>query len=103
MNVNSERSWKKHTRSQGLARLPMALTIGSRNNPIIAVNTQLITNPRQLALRRGTQDLGGGNLKSLGKESWVEVMSKERKRERRTPTQDEQTNPNSKTPEESCR
>lgn len=49
---------------------------------MIAVNMQLITNPRQLALRRGTQDLGGGNLKSLGKEGCVEVMSKERKRER---------------------
>lgn len=48
---------------------------------MIAVNMQLITNPRQLALRRGTQDLGGGNLRSLGKESCVEVMRKEGKRE----------------------
>ena len=71
-NTNSEGSWKKHTHSQGLARLPVNLTIGFRNNPGITGDTQLIAHPRQLALHPGTQDPGGGNAKSLGKKSWVE-------------------------------
>lgn len=101
MRTLMEAGRNTHTHTHSLARLPTALMIGSRSKPIITVDTQLITNPKQLDLQQGTQDLGEGNTKSLGKESRGEVMSRERKREKLTPTQDECTNCNPKTPEES--
>lgn len=51
-------------------------------NPIISVDTKLITNPRHLALHWGTRDLGGGDRKISRQGEHVKVMSKEREKNR---------------------
>ena len=48
--MNTDIGWKKYTHSQGLARLLMVLMLDFRDNLIITADTQLITNPRELAL-----------------------------------------------------